>query len=492
MAKVLLIDDDAGLREVVAFILGEAGHEVVAAADGEEGLRRLAADRPDLVLTDIRMPGRDGLDVLQQVRAAPDAPPVIVLTAFGSVEQAVEAMKAGAFSYLLKPFKRDELRLTVEQALRGRELEAENRRLRDLLRQRRDALPIVHASAAMERVVEQVRRVAPTDVSVLVTGESGTGKELVARALHDLSPRWDRPFVAVNCGAIPAELMESELFGHARGAFTGAVGAAPGRVRAAAGGTLFLDEIGELPLALQPKLLRVLETKQVDPVGGPRPVAVDFRLVAATNRDLAAQVRAGRFREDLYYRIAVLAVHVPPLRERPEDVDLLWAHFTHEHGGAGVMSTPALLQRLRERPWPGNVRELLNLNLRLLVMRRGDTLDVADLERAESAAGAVGAFAPGAAAAPAAAADAGAGPRAGSRDGSRDDGDSAGAGLAAPPGVAALVGPLPEGGLSLPDLERELIRRALAKFGGNRTKAAAYLGIPRHVLVYRLEKYGLP
>lgn len=504
MAKVLLIDDDAGLREVVAFILGEAGHEVLAAADGEEGLRRLAADRPDLVLTDIRMPGRDGLDVLQQVRAAgPDAPPVIVLTAFGSVEQAVEAMKAGAFSYLLKPFKRDELRLTVEQALRGRELEAENRRLRDLLRQRRDALPIVYASAAMERVVEQVRRVAPVDVSVLVTGESGTGKELVARALHDLSPRWDRPFVAVNCGAIPAELMESELFGHARGAFTGAVGAATGRVRAAAGGTLFLDEIGELPLALQPKLLRVLETKQVDPVGGPRPVAVDFRLVAATNRDLAAQVRAGRFREDLYYRIAVLGVHVPPLRERPEDVPLLWAHFTQEHGGRDVATTPALLQRLRSRPWPGNVRELLNLNLRLLVMRRGDTLDVADLERAESVSGAVGAFAPGASAAPepaaalgasapGAAPDAGAGPRDSSGDGSRDDGTSAGAGPEASPGVASLVGPLPEGGLSLPDLERELIRRALAKFGGNRTKAAAYLGIPRHVLVYRLEKYGLP
>lgn len=358
-------------------------------------------------------------------------------------------------------------------------------------------------SPCISRLAELVEAVSRRNCTVLIHGESGTGKELVARYIHASSPRRGKPFVPVDCTALRDTLFESQLFGHVKGAFTGADRCTLGFVRAADGGTLFLDEIGELPLALQPKLLRVLETKQVDPVGGPRPVAVDFRLVAATNRDLAAQVRAGRFREDLYYRIAVLGVHVPPLRERPEDVPLLWAHFTQEHGGRDVATTPALLQRLRSRPWPGNVRELLNLNLRLLVMRRGDTLDVADLERAESVSGAVGAFAPGASAAPepaaalgasapGAAPDAGAGPRDSSGDGSRDDGTSAGAGPEASPGVASLVGPLPEGGLSLPDLERELIRRALAKFGGNRTKAAAYLGIPRHVLVYRLEKYGLP
>jgi two-component system NtrC family response regulator len=260
--------------------------------------------------------------------------------------------------------------------------------------------------------------------------------------------------------------MESELFGHARGAFTGAVGAVPGRVRAAAGGTLFLDEIGDLPLSLQPKLLRVLETKQVDPVGGPRPVPVDFRLVAATNRDLAADARAGRFREDLYYRLAVLALHVPPLRERPADIPLLWAHFTREHGGHNVISTSALLARLQSRPWPGNVRELLNLNLRLLVMRKSDTLDVADLARAEENAGVTRAFASGVAPAP----------------------------TPAPPlaGIASLIGPLPDDALSLVDLEREIIRRALAKCGGNKSKTASYLGIPRHVLVYRLAKYGMP
>ncbi len=469
MAKVLLIDDDANLREVVSFILGEAGHEVATAADGDEGLRRIAADPPDVVLTDIRMPGRDGMEVLRQITGAEGAPPppVIVLTAFGTVEQAVEAMKAGAFSYLLKPFKRDELRLAVEQALRRRQLETENRSLRRLLKQRSEEPAILHTSAAMALVVDQVRRVAAAGVTVLITGESGTGKELVARALHDLSPRWDRPFVAVNCGAIPAELIESELFGHAKGAFTGAHAATPGRIRAAAGGTLFLDEIGELPLQLQPKLLRVLETKLVDPVGGPRAVPADFRLVCATNADLAAATRAGTFRSDLYYRIEVVRLHLPALRERREDIPLLWEHFTRQHAGAAVTSSPELLRRLAARPWPGNVRELLNLNQRLVVMRSEDRLTEKDLDRAEAAMGSLDVPGPGTPA------DGGGDRFSGSRD------------------AGSILGPLPQDGLSLPDLEREVIRRALEKFGGNKSKTAAYLGIPRHVLIYRLEKFGL-
>jgi DNA-binding NtrC family response regulator len=358
-------------------------------------------------------------------------------------------MKAGAFTYLLKPFDRDELRLTVEQALRTRALEADNRELRRLLRERSAKLPLIYVSPLMAELVARIRQVAPADVTVLVSGESGTGKELVARALHDLSPRWDRPFVTVDCGAIPAELMESELFGHERGAFTGAHTPAPGRIRGAEGGTLFLDEIGELPSALQPKLLRVLETRMVDPVGGSRPVPVDFRLIAATNCDLTAAVADGRFRADLYYRLEVVRLEVPPLRAHSEDVPILWEHFTRLHGGKKVRTAPGLLRRLQARPWRGNVRELKNLNQRLLVLRRGDVLEEEDLDRLDSAVPI-----------------------------------SPGGGESDTPGM------LPDT-LTLPELEKERIRRALARQGGNKSRAAAELGVPRHVLLYRLRKYGL-
>ncbi len=457
MARILVIDDDANLREVVRYILAEAGHDVTAAASGEEGLKALSAGF-DLVLTDIRMPGIDGMEVLRRIREDADesAPPVIVLTAHGTVEQAVAAMKLGAFSYLLKPFQRDDLRHTVEQALHTRELEMDNLRLRALLRKRTDGSGLVFGGRAMRQIMESLRRAAPSDATVLITGESGTGKELAARALHDLSGRWDRPFVAVNCGAIPAELMESELFGHTRGAFTGAVGESTGRIRAAEGGTLFLDEIAELPLGLQPKLLRVLETRLVDPVGGTGPVAADFRLVCATNRDPAAEVAAGRFREDLLFRIQVVEIAMPPLRERPDDVPLLWEHFTLLHNGAGLRSEPALIEELKRRTWRGNVRELRNLNQRLVLMRRGDELTAEDLQRLAPRAGEIPPVLPAA---------------------DRDQ--------------TLPLGPLPPGGFSLVELEKETIRRALALCGGNQTRTAEFLGIPRHVLVYRLSKYDL-
>ena len=457
MGRILVIDDDTNLREVVRFILADAGHEVLDAADGGAGLAMLDRE-PDLVITDIRMPGIDGMAVLERIReeGGGASPPVIVLTAHGTVEQAVAAMKLGAFTYLLKPFDRDELKLTVAQALHTRELEADNARLRRILRQRGAGGGLVHRSAAMDAVLEQVRRAAPADAPVLVTGESGTGKELVARACHDLSGRWDRPFVPVNCGAIPADLMESTLFGHEKGAFTGADRPATGKIRAAEGGTLFLDEIAELPLELQPKLLRVLESREVDPVGGTRPVPVDFRLICATNRDLAAETAAGRFREDLMYRINVLELAIPPLRGRTEDVDALWEHFTRLHGGAHLGTDPALLAELRARPWRGNVRELKNLNQRLVLMGRGDVMTADDLHR----------LAPGTDTAPAP------------------------AGAAGSPGGLPL-GPLPPDGCSLVEMEKELIRRALAMHGGNRSRTAAYLGVPRHVLVYRIDKYDL-
>jgi two-component system NtrC family response regulator len=458
MGRILIIDDDHSLREVVQFILTEAGHEVLSAGDGSRGLE-LLAEEPDLVITDIRMPGLDGMEVLRRIRG--DTPtgnvPVIMLTAHGTVEQAVAAMRLGAFTYLLKPFAREELKLTVEQALRTGALTRENRRLRGLLKKRATTSGMVYQSRAMAELMDQLRRIAPNDASVLLTGESGTGKELAARACHDLSDRWDQPFVTVNCGAIPGTLMESELFGHAKGAFTGAGQAATGKIRAAHGGTLFLDEIAELPLELQPKLLRVLETKQVDPVGDPRPVAVDFRLLCASNRDLRDAVAQGRFREDLLFRINVLQVNLPALRDRPEDVVPLWKHFTLQHGGPAITSENRLLQVLRARTWRGNVRELKNLNQRLVLMRERDTLTLADLQRLAPAAGEQT-------------------PR------SADPDDS--------PGDLPL-GPLPAGGLSLVALEKEVIRRALELCGGNRSKTAVYLGIPRHVLVYRLSKYDL-
>ncbi len=457
MARILLIDDDTSLREVVGFMLQEDGHEVLPAADGAAGLERLTED-PDLVLTDIRMPLLDGMAVLRQVVEAVDqaTPPVIVLTAHGTVKQAVEAMRLGAFSYLLKPFARDELLATVRQALHIRDLEQDNRRLRALLRNHRPESGLIFKDSAMGRFMAQVRQVAPSDANILLTGESGTGKELVSRACHDLSPRAEQPFVAVNCGAIPPDLMESELFGHAKGAFTGAVAAHEGRIRSAAGGTLFLDEVAELPLALQPKLLRVLETRLVDPVGGRQPVTVDFRLICATHRDLGQEVAAGRFREDLFYRLNVLRLDIPPLRQRPADIPLLWDHFTRLHGGDAVRTSEDLRVELASRDWPGNVRELKNLNLRMVLMRQDAELSSADLERLGRNAGM---------------------PRRAMEEAERKS--------------VLPLGPLPASGVSLVEVEKELIRRALAACGGNRTRAAQFLEIPRHVLVYRLDKYKL-
>ncbi len=447
MAHVLLIDDDRNLREVVGFMLQQAGHEVVAAASAEEGLALFERLPCDLVLTDMKMPGRDGLDVLRAVQ--PSGTPVVVLTAHGTVQQAVEAMRLGASSYLLKPFERAELLVTVDKALAESSLRRDNANLRHLLRRRQADADLVYRSETMARLLEQARQVAATDAPVLITGESGTGKELLARLVHDGSERWERSFVTVNCGAIAGTLAESELFGHMRGAFTGADSDHPGRIRTAHRGTLFLDEVGELPPPLQPKLLRALDQRQVDPVGATAPVDVDFRLVCATNRDLIAGGRDGTFRDDLYYRIAIVVLHLPPLRDRREDIAPLWDHFSNLHGGPAITTTPPLMARLTDRGWPGNVRELRNLNQRLVVLRRGDELDLPDLDRAADATG-----------------------------------------RTAPGPDTPLVADLPDDGLDLPALERDLIQRALARFGGNKARAAVYLGLPRHVLIYRLKKFA--
>ncbi len=452
MARVLLIDDDAGLREVLTFALEEFGHEVESHENGERGLSALEAFRPEVVVTDLKMPGIDGVEVVRRVKETDPGVPVIVLTAFGTIADAVEVMKLGAYDYLTKPYNRDELKLTIDQALERRQLLSENRTLRARLREKTLKTDLVYVSTAMEGIVEKVRRVAPTDATVLITGESGVGKEVVAQALHAYSDRWEQAFVAINCAAIPRDLMEAELFGHVRGAFTGAVRDKPGKFLQAAGGTLLLDEVGDLAADLQAKLLRVIETGEIDVVGGQEPREVDVRLVAATNAKLEDRVRDGHFREDLFYRLNVIPVHIPPLRERQEDIPALWDHFVRKYSqGASVRSSPGLIRALMQRAWPGNVRQLANVCQRMVLLRESDVLGEGGL-RAQSEA-----------------------PKEAKAQG----------------GPAGLLGTLPDDGLSLPDLEREVIVRALAKHGGNRTRTASYLGIPRHVLSYRLEKYEI-
>ena len=439
---VLLVEDDPAGRELGQYNLSAGGYAVDLAADGAEALSRFDAARHHLVVTDLRMPGASGMKVLEHVHAtAPDVP-VVVITAHGSVEAAVQAMRAGAHDFLEKPFSRDVLLITVERALAHRRLALENAALR-----RKSAgveREVVYASAVMAELLATADRVAVSDATVLVSGESGTGKELIARRLHARSPRGEGPFVAVSCAAIPAELLESELFGHERGAFTGADRARQGRFRRAQGGTLFLDEIGELPAPLQVKLLRVLQEKVVDAVGADRPREVDVRVVAATNQPLAEMVAEGRFREDLFYRLNVLQLELPPLRERPEDLEVLARHFVAAAAGHRELHLPeAVLKELSRRPWPGNVRELQNACERLVVLCEGDALRLEDLpqERASQAS---------------------------------DEWP-----------------PLPPDGLSLVDLERRVIQRALALNQGNVSRTARYLRIPRHVLAYRLEKYGI-
>ena len=370
---------------------------------------------------------------------------MLVVTAFGSMEVGVAAMRDGAYDVLPKPFQRDQLELTVRRAAERAHLLRDNRRLRRQLAGVERT--IVHGNGATATLLATTDRVASSDATVLLSGESGTGKELIARRLHARSARWDGPFVSVSCAALPAELLESELFGHERGAFTGAVKAREGRFRAADTGTLFLDEVGELPAPLQGKLLRVLQERKVDVVGRDVPVPVDIRLIAATNRDLRAEVDDGRFRDDLYYRLAVVVLDLPPLRDRPEDIEPLARHFVSLHGHGRPLAIPDdVADELRRRRWPGNVRELENACERMAILAPDDRVRGEDLPA-----------------------------------------DHAGAA----PGDDAWLDRLPEG-LSLVDLEKRAIQHALQRTQGNLSAAARLLGVPRHILVYRVEKHGIP
>jgi DNA-binding NtrC family response regulator len=445
--SILLIDDDDSLRRVMEFSLTEAGHRVQTASSGEEGLRLFEKDFFDTVITDITMPGMSGMEVLAKVRQRDAHTPVIVITAYGTIESAVEAMKQGAFDYITKPVSRDELRLTVEKAVKMRRLEKENVKLRAEVTDRYCFDSIIGSSEKMREVLDLAGRVAASDASLLIMGESGTGKELLAKGVHFNSRRAENSFVAVNCAAIPEALIESELFGHVKGSFTGAVRDKEGKFELADGGTLFLDEIGDLRIDLQAKILRALQEREVDRVGGAKPIAVDVRVIAATNKDIERAVHEGAFREDLYYRLNVITLVIPPLRERKEDISLLAGHFLKKFNkDGGVLLEAAALSALMAYGWPGNVRELENVIERASVLKRGSLITREELpEKLKKG----------------------------------------------KMGVADIILNLPEQGISLEDLEKSLIIKALEKHKGNQTRAAEFLGITRPTLIYRMEKFGL-
>ena len=451
--NVLIVDDEESMRHLLSVILRDHGYEARAVSNGEDALKELQARDYDLVLSDVRMPRMGGLELLREIqRLHPDLT-VIVMSAYGTHDTAIEAMKAGAYDYISKPFKPDEVVLVLKKAEERERLARENRRLRTELASEYRFENIVSGSETMAEVLRQVRKVAPMKTTVLLTGESGTGKELVARAIHELSPRASFPFVAVNCGAIPGELMESELFGHVKGAFTDASRNKKGLAAEADGGTLFLDEVGELPLGLQVKLLRFLQEEEVRRVGDTRSERVDVRVVTATARDLSRAVTAGEFREDLFWRLNVVAIRLPPLRERSGDIPVLAAHFLAKY--ARLRSDDPVkgiseeaLEAMAAYGWPGNVRELEHAVERAVVLSEGPEIREEDLPERIRGGGA----------------------------------------------VATRV-PLPEGTLSIKratrSMEEQLIRKALEQTRGNRTRAAEVLEISYRALLYKIKEYGL-
>ena len=448
--RILVVDDDESLRWVTKAQLQQSGYDVGATADGKSALASIRQTPPDLVITDLKMPGMSGLELLRQIRE--DYPEIIVImvTAFGSVENAVEAMKTGAYDYIMKPVNMDELRLIVNRGLEHLDLQEEVRLLRSSLDQKYGFENILGRSKSLLYVLDMASRAAQATSTVLIRGETGTGKELLAKAIHFNSRRKDRPFVTINCGAIPKDLLESELFGHVKGSFTGALANKRGRVELADGGSLFLDEIGELPLELQVKLLRLIQQGEIEKLGVVGTTKIDVRIIAATHRNLQAMVEDGAFREDLYYRLAVIPLELPPLRERADDIAELVQHFfmkaKQQQGRPELVLPPRVLPYFSGYTWPGNVRELENIIERIVVLARGDEItlnDLPDFLRRER------------------------------------------------PAVESLHLDLPPHGISLEAVEKELIMRALEKFNGNQTHAAQYLDISRKTLIYRMEKFGL-
>lgn len=360
--RVLVVEDEENIRNLLSQLLRQEGFDVDTAADGDAALRKASSGEFDLVLLDVRIPDKDGMQVLRELRREDPGAVVMIVTGYATLEMAVEAMREGAFDYISKPFKKDELLLKVRRALEHEQLREENRKLAEELRARFKFEGIVGSSPRMQEVLRVAAAVAPTDATVLIYGETGTGKEILARSIHDQSRRAEGPFVAINCGAIPETLLETELFGHEKGAFTSATGTRVGKFEAADGGTIFLDEVGDMSPAMQVKLLRVLQERTFERVGSNKPIRVDVRVIAATNKDLRHLVREGRFREDLFYRLSVVPIELPPLRERQEDIPLLAQHFLEKYrtkyGKSVTGFTPQAMRKMRRYPWPGNVREL--------------------------------------------------------------------------------------------------------------------------------------
>jgi DNA-binding NtrC family response regulator len=448
MPVILIVEDEAKMRRLLELNLGDDGFTTFSTEDAETGLKLLRENPIDLILTDLKLPGMNGLEFLQTVKRQNAALPVVVMTAFGSVETAVEAMKAGASDYVLKPFSLTEMRMVIHKELDVRNLREENRSLREALGKRYSHPNVVARSPKMQEVLATVERVAPTNATVLLGGESGVGKDLIARAIHEKSRRASGPFLKINSTAIPENLLESELFGFEKGAFTGAVASKPGKFELADKGTLFLDEIGDVPPATQVKLLRVLQEREFERLGGTRTVKVDVRLIAATNKDLREALEQGTFREDLYYRLNVVPIDIAPLRERREDipdlVNLFISRFTGESGKPVEGITAEAMQILVNYHWPGNVRELQNIVERACALAKGNVLDPSDIH------------------------------------------------LDLRPGKAT-NGPggfLPDG-MTLEQWEDEMVQEALRRAHGNKSQAARLLGLSRNALRYRLSKIGI-
>lgn len=455
--KILIVDDEKNMRWAISRALDKEGYDIFEASNGQEGIAAFERHRPDVMLLDLKMPVMDGMEALKQIRETNTATPILMLTAHGTMETAIEAMKLGAMDYLSKPFDVEELKVQIRKALHVSELEEQVSYLKETTGFETGNV-VIGNSQPIRELMSMVERVAATPATILIQGESGTGKEIIAHLIHHNSPRRDKPFIKVNCGAIPENLIESELFGHEKGSFTGATSRKIGKFERARGGTILLDEIGELNLSMQVKLLRVLQDKEIERVGGSETVSVDARVIAATNRQLKKMTEEGTFREDLYYRLNVIPLHIPPLRDRKEDIPVFVNHFLqyycNEMGRKLMTLSQEAMDQLVNHPWKGNVRELENFIERLVILSPEDEIKGVDLHSGETKSSEP------------------------MTSGTSDQKENRPLRL-------------PEEGVSLDQLEKDLILQALEKTGNNQTKAAQLLGISRHTLMYRMDKHAI-